>query len=197
MKEDSRRVLSDLNAQNPSFWEEWRIDGTIEEGEIVDAGETKIQALHMLGHTSGHLAFFFPDEGLLFCGDICLTQVGPWYADASTPIDCLISSINRIIDMKPDRVVSGHNKEVLSAEVIRDVFEEYRGRIYKRDERILKTIGKRPQTIDELAEKKLIYPAHPTDFVLYWEKAMIAKHLKRLIKKGVAATDGQGVYYAS
>lgn len=181
----------------PSFLEEWRVDGTIDEGDIIDAGRTKIHVMHMPGHTSGHLTFFFPDEGLLFCGDICLTKVGPWYGDGSTPLDYFIASIDRIIEMKPDKVVSGHNKEVLKSPHIREAFEEYRERIYKRDKNILAALKQKPCTIDELAVKMLIYPAHPTIFVLYWEKAMIAKHLQSLMKNGKAAVDNEGRYYAS
>ncbi|HDQ03160.1 MAG TPA: MBL fold metallo-hydrolase [Deltaproteobacteria bacterium] len=179
-----------------SFFEEWRVDGTIDEGDVIDAGRTKIHVLHMPGHTSGHLTFFFPDEGLLFSADICLTKVGPWYGDGSTPLDSFISSINRIIDMKPDKVVSGHNKEILKSSHVREAFEEYRERIYRREKDILAALIQKPRTIDELAEKMLIYPAHPTIFVLYWEKAMLAKHLDRLIKSGKAAVDDEGKYYA-
>lgn len=150
----------------------------------------------MPGHTSGHLTFLFPDEGLLFCGDICLTKVGPWYGDAATPVDSFIDSINRIIDMKPDRVVSGHNKAILTSG-IREAFEEYRGRIFKRDDRVLAALKEKPSTLDELAEKKLVYPAHPTIFVIYWEKSMIVKHLDRLMKNGLASVDDSGRYYAA
>lgn len=181
----------------PSFSEEWRVDGTLDEGDIIDAGRTKIHVMHMPGHTSGHLTFFFPDEGLLFCGDICLTKVGPWYGDESTPLDSFIASINRIIEMKPDKVVSGHNKEVLKSPHIRGAFEEYRERIYKRDKNIFAALRQKPRTIDELAQKMFIYPAHPTIFVLYWEKAMIAKHLEKLLKDGKAAVDDKGKYYVS
>ena len=149
----------------------------------------------MPGHTSGHLTFFFPEQGLLFCGDICLTKVGPWYGDAVTPLDDFISSINRIIDMKPEMVVSGHNREVLRSG-IREAFEDYRGRIYKRHDRVLAAIKEKPSTLDELAERMLIYPAHPTIFVLYWEKAMIAKHLARMVKNGSAEADNEGRYYS-
>jgi len=195
MKDDPEKYLHLIGTMKQSFSGDWRVDDTINEGAVIDAGRTKIQVMHMPGHTSGHLAFFFPDEGLLFCGDICLTKVGPWYGDAVTPLIDFISSINRIIDMKPDMVVSGHNRSVLKSG-IREAFEDYRGRIYMRDDRVHAAIKEKPSTLDELAEKMLIYPAHPTIFVLYWEKAMIMKHLERLVKTGAAASDEDGRYYS-
>ena len=195
MNEDPEKYMHLIGGMKEAFFGEWRIDGIIDEGDVIDAGKTKINIMHMPGHTSGHLSFFFPDEGLLFCGDICLTKVGPWYGDEATPVDEFISSIDRIIDMKPDRVVSGHNREVLNSG-IRESFEVYRGRIYKRDERVLAALKEKPSTLDELAEKMLIYPAHPTIFVIYWEKAMIVKHLNRLISIGAAAVDEEGRYFS-
>jgi len=195
MDDDPEKYVHQIATMKQSFTGEWRVDGTIDEGDMIDAGKTKIQVMHMPGHTSGHLSFFFPGQGLLFCGDICLTKVGPWYGDAVTPVDDFISSINRIIDMKPDMVISGHNREVLSSG-IREAFEVYRGRIYKRDDRVYAAIKEKPSTLNELADKMLIYPAHPTIFVKYWEKAMIVKHLARLEKNGVAAVDEDGMYYS-
>lgn len=195
MTEDPMNYFNVIASMKQSFLEEWRVDGTIDEGDVIDAGHTKIEVLHLPGHTSGHLAFFFPDEELLFCGDICLTKVGPWYGDDSTPVDSFISSINRIIEMKPPRVVSGHNRSVVTSG-IREVFEEYRGRIQKRGECVYKAIKERPGTVHELAELKLIYPAHPSIFVLYWEKSMIIKHLESLVNQGLALRDEEGRYSA-
>ena len=196
MKEDLDEVLQMMGSVIPTFLKEWRIDGTIQEGDVIDAGRTKISVLHTPGHTSGHLVFFFPGEDLLFCGDICLTKVGPWYGDLSTPVDDFIASINRIIDMKPGRVVSGHNKEVLPSSLVREVFGEYRDRIYDREDRIFKTLKESPSTLNELAEKKLIYPAHPSILVVYWEKSMIMKHLEKLMKSGVVGVDENERYCA-
>jgi len=194
--EDLDQILALMGAANPAFLGRWCIDGTIDEGDVIDAGRTKIQVLHMPGHTTGHLTFFFPDEGLLFCGDICLTKVGPWYGDGATPVVAFIASIDRILALKPDRVVSGHNKEVLSAPFIPGVFAEYRERIYQRDDRILAALQESPTTLDELAARKLIYPAHPSILVVYWEKAMIVKHLDRLMTQGAITGDEQGRFFA-
>lgn len=195
MTEDLDQVLRMMGAVIPTFLGPWRIDGIINEGSVVDAGKTKIHILHMPGHTSGHLTFYFPEEDLLFSGDICLTRVGPWYGDATTPLESFIDSINRIIDMKPGRVVSGHNKEILPARSVREVFKEYRDRITLREEKIIATLADAPGTLHDLAARKLIYPAHPSILVVYWEKAMIAKHLEKLIKSGTVGVDDEGRYY--
>lgn len=194
MNEDLESYIKIIAGMKPSLLGEWRIDGTVDEGDVIDTGKTRIITMHTPGHTSGHLSFFFPDIGFLFCGDICLTKVGPWYGDADTPIDDFIASINRIINLNPDMIVTGHNREVLKTGV-KEAFEEYRGRIYSRDERVFAAVKEKPSTVNELAARMLIYPAHPSIFVVYWEKAMIVKHLERLVKNGLVSADQDGCYH--
>lgn len=195
MDENPVKHLHFLGEMKPSLFGEWRIDGTIDEGSVIDAGKTKIEVLHTPGHTSGHLSFFFREVGLIFCGDICLTKVGPWYGDGTTSLDDFIASIKRIIEIKPDMVVSAHNKAVLKSG-IKETLEEYGGRILKREESVYKTLKKSPCTLDELTVKKIIYPAHPSIFVYYWEKAMLVKHLTRLINSGLVEETDSGEYIA-
>jgi glyoxylase-like metal-dependent hydrolase (beta-lactamase superfamily II) len=193
MDGDPADFIDMLISVKDSFLDEWRVDGTVDEGEVLSAGSTEFNVMHTPGHTSGHLSFFFPEAGLLFCGDICLTKVGPWYGDASTPVDDFIRSIDRIIDMKPERVVSGHNRRILT-DNIPETFIEYRDRIYKREKRILKALTEKPQSIDELASLCLIYPAHPSIFVLYWEKSMLVKHLQRMLNNSMIEKSDDGRY---
>lgn len=188
--------LNEILSIKESFRDEWRVDRTVNDGQVVSAGNTTVRILHTPGHTSGHLSFFIPEEDLLFCGDICLSKVGPWYGDDVTPVDEFIRSIDMIIDMKPAKVVSGHNREIIS-ENIKEIFEEYRDRIFFREKKILGVLkGGRPLSIDEMASMCLIYPEHPSVFVLYWEKSMLLKHLQRLINNGMVFETGDGKYAA-
>lgn len=160
----------------------WPRDDIFTGEPVYDLGTFSLQALVTPGHTAGHTSWFIPERGLLFSGDICLTKVGPWYGDKDTTIDEFIESVNRIIELKPERLVTGHNPAVIS-ENITEELNHYVNRIHKREERIYKALKEEPLTIHELADKKLIYPIHPTPFVEYWEKAMLIKHLDRLEKE--------------
>lgn len=183
MHEDYTKYSKKMRVSVEKILHSRRVDGEIHDGQVIDCGRTKIQVLHTPGHSSGHCSFFLPEEGLVFLGDICLTKVGPWYGDPEADIDAFISSINRILELKPDRLVSGHVNNIIldKPEVL---LLEYRDRIYKREQRLLKNLIDNPQNIHELADKHLIYLAHPTPFVLFWEKCMIKKHLERLARHG-------------
>ncbi|MBN2160314.1 MAG: MBL fold metallo-hydrolase [Spirochaetes bacterium] len=175
--------------------EPFRVDEDLAEGQVIDCGRTKITVMHTPGHTAGHCSFLF-DDGIVFTGDICLTKVGPWYGDSDSDIDDFISSVNRIIDLRPRILVTGHLDGVLT-ENIGPTLAEYRDRVMKRDEKIFAYVKRNPSTIHELAKLHFIYPEHPTDFVLYWEKSILRNHLKRLIDRGEMCLGDNGRYFAA
>jgi hydroxyacylglutathione hydrolase len=46
-----------------------KLDVAVCEGDTVTFGATSAQVFETPGHTHGHIAFFFPEGDLLFCGD--------------------------------------------------------------------------------------------------------------------------------
>jgi len=46
-----------------------RLDLAVAEGDHVPFGAGQAEVLETPGHTRGHIAFFFPSDDLLFCGD--------------------------------------------------------------------------------------------------------------------------------
>lgn len=174
--------------------EQWRVDGEINDGQVIDCGSTKFVVLHTPGHSKGHCAFYFPDEDLVFLGDICLTRVGPWYGEAHTDLNEFIASIDRIIELNPAAVVTSHVNQVFHNP--QAALNEYRDRILKREQRILQQLRETPQTIDQLAAKHLIYRQHPSLPVVFWEKSMLRNHLERMVKLGLVKELEEGVFKA-
>lgn len=177
-----------------NFDSPWGVDGEIVDNEIIDCGKTKFMVLHTPGHCAGHCSFWFPDEEILFAGDICLTQAGPWYGEAHADMDEFIASIDRVIALHPKRVVTSHFTRVIDDP--EPVLVEYKNRILKREQRILQSLKDQPKNIHELADQKLIYRMHPSQFVLFWEKCMIKKHLERLIESGYVEPVDNGLFHA-
>jgi hydroxyacylglutathione hydrolase len=46
-----------------------RLDRAVQEGDTVALGESSATVIDTPGHTIGHIAFHFPDGGVLLCGD--------------------------------------------------------------------------------------------------------------------------------
>jgi len=195
MDEDILKEVGQLGMLSERLLKPWRIDGEINDGQVIDCGTTKIEVLLTPGHTSGHCSFLFPDENLVFMADICLTEVGPWYGEDQAEIDDFVESINKIIALKPARIISGHRQEIIDQD-IPAILGEYRDRIFKREELILNLCRGNPLTIKEIASQKIIYPEHPIIFVLFWERCMVKKHLDHLIKQGLVEKLEDGRYCA-
>jgi glyoxylase-like metal-dependent hydrolase (beta-lactamase superfamily II) len=86
------------------LYEPWRVDGLIAEGQVIDCGKTHFEVLHTPGHTAGHCSFFFPEESVLFTGDIC-PRGGPVVA-RNTPISTN-SSVDRPRNLAPTERIVG------------------------------------------------------------------------------------------
>lgn len=195
MDEDIADEAQKLGKVPERLLKPWRIDGEINGGQIIDCGSTKIEVLLTPGHTLGHCSFLFPNENLIFIADICLTAAGPWYGEDQADIDYFVESINKIISLKPAKIITSHRAEIFEKD-IPEILGEYRNRIYKREERVLDFIRGNPSTINQIAAQKIIYREHPIIFLLFWERYMVKKHLDHLIKQGLAEKLEGGCYGA-
>ncbi|NLB18817.1 MAG: MBL fold metallo-hydrolase, partial [Syntrophomonadaceae bacterium] len=175
-----------------TWTETWHVDGEIDDGQHIDCGKTKVVVIHTPGHSKGHCSFYFPEEDLAFVGDICLTKVGPWYGEPKTDLSAFMDSIDRIIELKPAKIVSSHVNEVIEDPI--EILQEYRDRILQREQRIIKHIKKNPSTIDQLAAKHMIYREHQSPMILFWEKSMLKNHLDRLILLELVTELENGVF---
>ena len=153
--------------------------GTYNEGDVFKTGEHEIVALSTPGHTVDHFCFFEGRTRTLFSFDIDLTSFGPWYGHEESDIDSFISSIRRIENIRPAILVSSHVPPL--SDGISSGLTGYEEQIYKRDERI-KTLSDAGLSLAEMLEKSPIYGGHPhiPELLIYFEKVMIEKHLKRL-----------------
>lgn len=196
-------LMGDTNTIDPrkigikpeSLTRYWRVDGEIHDNQVFDCGNTKLVALHTPGHSPGHCCFYFPDEDFVFLGDICLTKVGPWYGEPQTNIDDFIKSIDRILDLHPKKLATGHIN-IMVSEKPESVLTEYRDRILKREQTILKHLQKSPCSIHQLAEQHLIYQRHNSPYVLFWEKSMLRNHLEHLRNLGLVEPIEDGRFIA-
>ena len=45
------------------------LDRTVAEGDVLDFGGHRVEVIETPGHTAGHIAFWFPDDQVVFAGD--------------------------------------------------------------------------------------------------------------------------------
>ncbi|MBO8158764.1 MBL fold metallo-hydrolase [Thermosyntropha sp.] len=174
-------------------WQPSHINGELKEGEIISSGKINLKVIHTPGHTPGHCVLFWEEKGLLFAGDIDLTSFGPWYGNDVSDIDLTIKSIEKIIDLKPEIILSGHRGTI--KENTEKELKKYLDKIYLKEERILKALDT-PKTLEELIELKIVYGRFkkPENLYAFFEKVSLLNHLKRLIKLNLV-TYHEGKYH--
>jgi hydroxyacylglutathione hydrolase len=94
------------------------VDGYIEDGDVVEVGGLRFEALYTPGHAPGHLAFYAAEQGLVLSGDALFAgSVGRVDLPGGS-MEVLLRSINERLLTLPDEtaVHSGHGPETTIGE---------------------------------------------------------------------------------
>ena len=169
-----------------------KVDRFLEEGRIVDFGDTRMEVIHTPGHTEGHCVFYFPQEKILFTADLDLTRVGPYYADRTSDIEKTIRSLERMKGLKAETYLTAHGKGIYEGDPT--YIDRYLRIIFDREERLTDFLRRGPKTLEQITAEGIIYGKNPA-FLGAWdltisERMMIAKHLDRLIGLGRVRKEG-------
>lgn len=149
-----------------------------------DFGEICFVPIYTPGHTVDHYCLYEPHKRILLSFDYDLTSFGPWYGHRESSITEFKCSIDKLIDLNPNIVVSGH-KGIITGDIVEQLLK-FREKFDERDRIILELLEKGSKTIDQLVEKAPIYGSFPyaEPLLKYFEGQMIKKHLIELEKRG-------------
>lgn len=75
-----------------------------------------MQAISSPGHSPDHHSFYFPQEKVLFPGDVGLDAFGPWYAFPNCDVLMYVESLRRLMTLDIDHILTSHNG-VISGDV--------------------------------------------------------------------------------
>jgi glyoxylase-like metal-dependent hydrolase (beta-lactamase superfamily II) len=195
-----------LDAAERPFWESWLKEqfhfrprkpvGFLAAGETLRLENLSVEVIATPGHTPGHLAFFFPEQGVLFVGDYDLTRFGPWYGDLYSDIDETRASIDRLRGIGAGTVLTGHEAGVFENPPA-ELWEQYGAVISQREGRLLALL-ETPRSLEQIVGACIIYgkPREPKEFFVFGERAHMKKHLEDLIRRGLVILR-EGVYRKS
>jgi hydroxyacylglutathione hydrolase len=159
----------------------------------MDLGDLMVEVVHTPGHTPGHLSLYFPEQQILFLGDYDLTSFGPWYGDVHSSIEGTVASVNKLRSI-PARVwITCHGSGVFENDP-GDLWDSYLNVIDERDAR-LQDLLRQPRSMSEIVEARIVYrkKREPKEFFDFGERAIMGKHLERLMKLGLVACE-DGIY---
>jgi glyoxylase-like metal-dependent hydrolase (beta-lactamase superfamily II) len=162
-------------------------------------GGVRIRAHHLPGHTRGHCALVVENEGVAFIGDIDLTGFGPYYGDATSSLADFRRSIELLPLLDAQVWVTSHHRGVIKDR--RQFMEQLRAfadHFDQRNEKLHGYLRERPHTLEELVERRLMYPAgfHGAPYIDSAERRTIQQHLDELADAGRVEREG-AVYRAA
>ena len=178
---------------------EYGAENTYKDGHVFDLGKVKLQAIHAPGHSDDHYCFFVEKEDLFFASDLGIDSFGPWYGYKNSNLTDYIQTLKSIKKMGHGRCTSSHFDNILYDP---DVWlDRCLKLISTREDKILRLLWKKPDSIIELAKNQIIYNAVENfqwpmkDFIIHFEQNMIKEHLKILLNSG-RVKQNNGLYFA-
>lgn len=166
---------------SPGF-HSFELNGVFNDGDIFNTGKLNFRTIHTPGHSPGHYAFFFPEEKILFSSDIDISPRGPWYGGEYSNFEELCSSVEKLISLKAEVLVTSHRKVFYKD--IENLLLKYLDIALQKEKMILKYLGI-PRSLDDIAAQDFVYDSDErSQHIEFWTKIMIIKHLDKLEKNG-------------
>ncbi len=161
-----------------------RPDRFLNDGEIIDLGGVTVEVILTPGHTPGHCSFLFPDAAVLAMGDYDLSPFGPWYGDVDSDIDQIVESVGKLRSIEPRVWIVSHETGVYESDP-GDLWDAFLAVIDTREAKLLDLL-KEPRTMPEIVDAHIVYgrKREPKELFDFGERALMGKHLERLMKKG-------------
>ncbi len=203
MIESNERFIDAVGITDEELREQWlnvvktiyhitehHVSGTFNDADYVIDKKYGIKAIALPGHTKGHSGLYFESASLTLITDIDLTDFGPWYGNAVSDIDTFLESIDKVRQINSRYFMTSHSNKVYTKEELLPLLDKFASHVQRREKALLELLkSKKNLSLDELAAHGIIY-SHTTlinnPALLFFEKNMLIKHLKRLgIKTGV------------
>jgi endoribonuclease LACTB2 len=171
---------------------DFQIDRVIEDGQRFDVGPRGWRALHLPGHTRGHLCLIEEGSGAIVAGDL-VAGVGTVVIDPPEgDMKDYLSSLDRLLEQGPGCLYPAHGPVVPGGAAR---LQEYRAHRLQREERVLASLrqAKGPATPADLVPGA--YPDVKADLYPLAERSLLA-HLYKLVREG-RATERDGLFSAA
>jgi glyoxylase-like metal-dependent hydrolase (beta-lactamase superfamily II) len=165
-------------------------DRRLLDGESLDTGELRVDAVYTPGHASNHLCFALAGTALLFTGDHVMSGSTVVIAPPDGDMSDYLESLEKVRRMSPRRIAPGHGDMIEDAGAVLDQYLRHR---LEREAQVLAALADRAASntgsgasVGDLVERIYVdVPAvlHPVARYSVWA------HLRKLLSEGRARTD--------
>jgi glyoxylase-like metal-dependent hydrolase (beta-lactamase superfamily II) len=159
-------------------------DIVVRDGEAIEGGKWRFEAVHTPGHTSNHLCFALPDGGILFSGD----HVMGWSTSVIAPPDgdmaAYMASLDKLL-ARPDAVYwPTHGPAITEPQRHVRAFIAHRR---EREAGVIDCLKTGIETVDKMVER--LYVGLNPSLRRAAGRSVLA-HLIDLIGRNIVKTDG-------
>jgi glyoxylase-like metal-dependent hydrolase (beta-lactamase superfamily II) len=155
------------------------------DGDVVRVGSLSVTALHTPGHAPDHLAFWMPEDRVLFTGDLVLGRGSSMVTYPEGDVAAYLRSLERVAELRPRLLFPGHWDPVTDAEA---KIEEYRQHRLARERQVLDELERGgPGTATELTER--VYAAELAasdnrEQLVRAAEMTLRAHLRKVVEEG-------------
>lgn len=161
------------------------------DGDVVRVGTLSLVALHTPGHAPDHVAFWMPDDRVLFTGDLILGRGSSMVTYPEGDVAAYLRSLERVAELRPRMLFPGHWDPVTDAPA---KIEEYREHRLARERQLVQALRDGgPGTAGELTERVYaseLAGAEAREALLGAAEMTLRAHLRKLVDEGRVAERG-------
>jgi hydroxyacylglutathione hydrolase len=142
------------------------------------------------GHSPSHRSFYFPEDKVLFTGDMGVDRFGPWYGWVDCDLRRLVDAILTLRSLPVDILLTSHGGMITSA-CIQEAWDLTLQHLIDRENSVAQRLEK-GLTPDAIVAEGIFFPnksnvPQPMQSFLYmWDTAMFDHHHKLLDEGGLA-----------
>ncbi|MGH9209469.1 MAG: MBL fold metallo-hydrolase [Acidimicrobiales bacterium] len=158
------------------------VDGTLGDGDVIEATEYHLNAVHTPGHASNHLCFLLPEERTLFSGDHIMQGSTVVISPPDGDMRTYLASLEKLKQIRPRlrAIAPGHGYLIENPAVVIDGYIAHR---LERERQVLSTLqAAGTATVDELVAR--IYSDVPRELHPVAARSVWA-HLRKLAEDGL------------
>ncbi len=171
---------------------------TLNDGDIIEVGNTTLKVIHTGGHSAGHCSFYDAGRKMLFSGDEVNNfpnDPRKFYVDLSGSLTARRAGINRLADLVVEYLMPSHDVAHMLSEVSLQ-FKEARDGIIQFQDAVLSHLTARgeadlEQMIFDIQQARSI-PTPTDDYGLFTTTLEVC--LRDLSRAGLIRVDGNGIW---
>jgi len=163
------------------------VDGTLADGDVIEATEFRLRAVHTPGHASNHLCYLVEEERLLFSGDHVMDGSTVVIAPPDGDMAAYLDSLERLRTMRPAlrAIAPGHGHLIEDPKARLTEYVEHR---LDRERQVVDALRAAGGSATPAEVVERIYTGLVDELVPRARQSVHA-HLRKLAADGVATAD--------